>query len=213
MSAETITEVVINTDQRYEGNLREYFKILFTEPVNTVHPYHNIRHMLHVAWECYDGADFHQLNPREFRNLLIAALFHDFNHSGQMTGNDDLEIERALRALRKYILADDRSSLCVIEDLIKSTQFPHIVREDELSVSAKILRDSDMSQSFSTAWIQQIIFGLSKEMRVSPRKFLSEQVVFLSQIRFVSLWGKTRFEPLRRKRVKEVMDLLEILQT
>ena len=36
--------------------------------------------MLHVTWLCYQAADFYRdrLTPRQIRNLLIAALFHDF---------------------------------------------------------------------------------------------------------------------------------------
>lgn len=203
--------MVANVENVYEGNLIKYFQILFHEASNKFHPYHNMRHMLHVAWECYHGARFYKMEPRAFRNLLIAALFHDFNHSGQMVGSDDLEIERSLRALRKHILPEDAPFLEVIERDIRATQFPHIVSVAEMSQSAMILRDSDMSQGFATAWIQQILFGLSIEMRVTPKELLVMQKSFLSEVKFSTSWAKEKYDCLRKQRIEEVEAMLEIL--
>ena len=65
--------------------------------------------MLHVTWLCHQACEFYasELTNRQKRDLLIAALFHDFDHSGMM-GEDDLNIARALRALDKHLSEDDR---------------------------------------------------------------------------------------------------------
>ena len=65
-----------NTNHRYNGDLKHYYKLVMTCP-NAYAPYHNVRHMLHVLWEAYDGGVHMGLQPRALRNLCIAALFHD----------------------------------------------------------------------------------------------------------------------------------------
>ncbi|MEZ4114149.1 MAG: hypothetical protein R3B65_01675 [Candidatus Paceibacterota bacterium] len=74
------------------------------------------------------------------RDLLIAALFHDFNHSGKSRGKDGEEIEVALMSLRHYILPEDRDRLIFISNIIKATQFPYVVPENELTISMRIIR-------------------------------------------------------------------------
>lgn len=208
----TITDVIINADGVYEGNLEEYFKILFGEASNAYAPYHNMRHMLHVVSECYDGARYYGFDKRVSRNLLIAALFHDFNHAGKMTGNDDLEVERAVRGLKKFLLPEDDPYMGIIQSHIRSTQFPHKTRNDDLDLAEQVLRDADMSQSLdSDDWIQQILFGLSVEMRMTPRALLNAQEGFLSGLRFASEWGNKKFSPLRDKRIHEILYLVVVL--
>src|SRR5271168_1526660 len=59
--------------------------ILFYNSSNLNNPYHNFRHtLLHVLWLCEKACRYYQktLAPRQMRNLLIAALFHDFDHPG-----------------------------------------------------------------------------------------------------------------------------------
>lgn len=215
MAISTIAELVSNKEGRYKGNLETYFKIVFEKASNVYHPYHNMRHMLHVLWECYDAlsklpAAFGG-SPEWSRAVLIAALFHDFNHSGQLTGNDDLEVERAVRGMKKHLLPEDQIILVDIEENMWSTQFPYVQKNEVLPLGAQILRDADMSQSFSSAWIQQIIFGLSVEMRVSPIEMLRMQESFMANVEFATDWGLKKFGPLREQRVNEVRELLKIL--
>lgn len=207
-----ITDVIINEAGRYEGNLEKYFKILFEKATNVRAPYHNMRHTLHVVSECYDGACYYGFDKRIFRNLLIAALFHDFNHAGQMTGNDDLEVERAIRGLRAHLFLEDDPYMECIQGYIRSTQFPHKRANNELALAEQVLRDADMSQSLdSDDWIQQILFGLSAEMRITPKDLLATQENFLSSIEFASEWGIKKFSPLRDKRILEIRELVMVL--
>lgn len=206
-----ITGIITNAEGYYEGNLEGYFKILFEKASNVCAPYHNMRHTLYVVSECYDGARYYSLNKKDFRSLLIAALFHDFNHSGQSTGNDDLEVERAVRGMKKHLLTEDLWLLEDIEGNIRSTQFPHVAKNEDLPLSAAILRDADMSQSLDSDWIQQVLFGLSAEMRMTPKALLNAQESFLSCLEFASEWGRKKFSSLRDKRILEVRELVRII--
>lgn len=166
-------------------------------------PYHNLRHGLHTMWECYDGGTFHNLSPRKLRNLLIAGLKHDENHSGKIVKDAD-EIAVAITTLRATIQPEDADELENIESLIRATQFPYVIPEEELTISQQIIRDADMSQNFSPVWVQQSWIGLSQEMgMVNPFKLLRMRPDFLKGIKFHSEWGKQKFEPRRLPAIKE----------
>ena len=119
----SVPQIIQNTDNLYEGNLAPYFRALFAEAQNVERPYHNFRHMLHVTTMCYFACTYHrgELTGRDMRNILIAAMLHDFDHSGMM-GNDDLNILRALRGLDKYLASEDRPHRDTIAAIIRATE-------------------------------------------------------------------------------------------
>src|SRR5215471_7864112 len=79
-----VPKIIGNEECLYESDLTEYFRLLFFKSSNLYNPYHNFRHMLHVLWLCHKACRYYQnrLAPRQMRNLLITALFHDFDHPG-----------------------------------------------------------------------------------------------------------------------------------
>jgi len=208
-----LTHIIKNTEGLYIGDLSYYFRILFTKAKNNLNPYHNIRHLLHVLWECYDGAKYHELDTRIFRNLLIAAMFHDFDHSGAANGRDDLEIQRSIRALRQYILSEDEPCFDKISSYIEATEYPYVVPTDKLTLPMRILRDADISQGLSVAWLQQIIFGLSQELDVDPLEMLKQQSGFLGKAVFFSEWGQKKFYPLVEVRISEAADYISFVSS
>lgn len=208
----SIVDIIQNTEGRYKGDLKHYFRVLYKHASNLHNPYHNLRHMLHVMWESYDGAKYHHLDAYDTRNILIAAIFHDFNHSGKMAGNDDLEIEASVRAMKRFLLPEDSGREKGIEDLIRSTQFPYQDTSPELPIRKRILRDADMSQSLSTAWIQQTLIGLPREMGMDAINFLKTQESFLKGIMFQTTWGKRKFKKLITSKVNEVNAYLDFLE-
>lgn len=193
-AATSIPDIIRNVASVYEGNLEHYFRVTMTHATNLKHPYHNFRHIFHVMWLCYAACLFYrrELSPREMRNLLIAAIFHDFNHSGR-TGDDFFNIEVAVLALRTYALEEDCSYLGEIEALIRPTEYPYKIDVSTLSLAGQILRDADSSQALSVAWVQQIIFGLSSEMSVTPVKVFEMQEGFLRSLRFATEWARETF--------------------
>lgn len=190
----SLPQIIRNDAGLYEGDLAHYFRILFNQAQNLEHPYHNFRHMAHVTVMSYFACDHHrdELTGREMRDLLIAALFHDFDHSGMM-GNDDLNIARAIRGLDAHLLPDDLPHRDEIVAIIQVTQYPYQVESSELDLLGRIIRDADMSQLFSVAWMQQIIFGLSSEWGKTPLDVLNGQVTFIQNLAFYSGWGQTTF--------------------
>lgn len=196
-----IPEIIGNDRGLYDGDLRHYFRILFFAAKNLDDPYHNLRHMLHVTWLCYQACLYYrqQLTPRQIRNLLIAALFHDFDHPGQPhpgeVDPDGVNIALAIAALRRHVALEDRPFLPAIEALIDATHYPYTIDGAALDLPGLIIRDADLAQALSPAWIQQVVVGLARERRVEPLVILRQQPAFLAALAFNTKWARERFPP------------------
>ncbi len=210
----SLPSIIRNDDKLYEGDLIPYYQVLFNYAQNLHHPYHNFRHMFHVLWLCYQACLFYRtsLSPRKMRDLLVAALFHDFNHSGMM-GNDDLNIIRAIRELRQYVVSIDVPYLDDISGLIRATEYPYVVPVEKLDIRGKILRDADVSQALSVAWLQQVVFGLAKEWNRRPLEVLKMQESFLKGLTFHTEWALRQFPEYEiQAKIKEAQELFELLE-
>ena len=209
----SLPEIIRNDHSLYEGDLKWYFRKIFHNAQNLWHPYHNFRHMTHVLWLCYQACSYYKemLSPSQMRMLLIAAMFHDFDHSG-LSGNDDLNIERAVRGFSKYIAPEDKSLEENISLLIRTTEFPHKGDPASTSLLARILRDADMCQVLNPVWIQQVAFGLAAEWGKTPIEILNAQEAFLTDLKFNTEWAKGMFpREVIEAKIKEVAGLLDIL--
>jgi len=176
--------------------------------------------MLHVLWLCHQACRYHQsrLTPRQMRDLLIAALFHDFDHPGHPhPGENDpdrVNIPIAIAGLRRYVMSADRAFLPQIEALIEATHYPYKIGSDKLDLLGQIIRDADLAQALSPAWIQQVVFGLAKEWEVSPFEVLKGQGSFLAGLSFSTCWAQQLFpQELIQAKIEEVEQLLRLLET
>jgi hypothetical protein len=214
-----IPEIIGNDRGLYGGDLAGYFRTLIFHATNLTRPYHNLRHMLHVTWLCYQAAQFYRdrLTRRQIRDLLIAALFHDFDHPGHPhPGADDpdgVNIDRSIAAFRRHIAPEDRPFLPAIEALIEATHYPYAVAGEQLDLSGQIIRDADLAQSLSRVWIQQVVIGLARERRVSPLEILKMQPAFLAALSFNTEWARERFPAcLITAKIAEAERLLALLE-
>ena len=204
-----VIQIITNPDAKYPGDLKHYLKVVWYSP-NVNVPYHNLRHMLHVMWATYHGAEFYkdEISPRTLRNMLIAALFHDYNHPGE-TGNDARNIEIAIRGLKTFLLPIDQPHLGEISEYIKATQFPHL--KLELTLAAKIVRDSDIAYTLSDAWIQTVSFGLNQEIGLSTEEMLRSQEGFLRSLKFETEWAEKEYTPRIDLRIAEANEMCEVI--
>lgn len=208
-----VPAIVMNAMGLYEGDLVHYFRAVFNNARNLMHPYHNFRHLLHVMYLCHDACLFYseQWTPRQMRNLLIAALFHDFDHTGK-SGDDDVNISFAIHSLAEHIADEDREHLDEIVEIIKATRYPYKVPSGELPLQMQVIRDADLSQSLSVAWIQQIAFGLAEEWGISPLEVLKKQESFHRSLVFHTKWAQDKFpSEVVEEKISEVRDLLNLL--
>lgn len=203
-----IIRMIRNEDDVYEGNLIKYFNLVMRSP-NAYAPYHNVRHMLHVFWESYDGAIYMGLDKRETRNLLISALFHDYNHTG-IKGDDSINIQRSFDALDKYLLEEDTPYIDEIKSTIMATKYPYT--DQQFKENELILRDADQSQTFSSVWIQSILYGLGKELEMSHEQMIKLQKPFLENMKFYTKWGMHKFQPLVKPRLKMIDKMISLIE-
>jgi hypothetical protein len=211
-----IARMIQNQDDLYTGvSLAPYFRVIINAP-NIHHGYHGLRHMLHVTWVCYHACKYYsrlgKLSKRDARNLLIAALFHDYAHCGKAC-DDAINIEAALDGLREHIQDVDRDHLVKISIIIAATQFPHADLGGTPSLCEQIIRDADISQAFGTTWIGDIAAGFGSELDKTPIEMLEQQLKFLTFIEFHSDFGKVFFgQDAINAKLRETEDLLSILK-
>ena len=211
--AGSLPSILRNDDGLYEGDLTGYFRILIKKARNLGNPYHNFRHLMHVVYLCYQACLFYQgqFSRRNMRNLLVAAMFHDFDHRGRREPDSD-QIERAVTAFREHVTEEDRGDTDAIIELIRLTEFPYQTPTEEIPLEAQILRDADLSQAMSIAWIQQVIFGLAAEWEQTPVKLLEMQKSFIGNLRLATEWAREMFpEKVIRAKIREAEELLEII--
>jgi hypothetical protein len=214
-----LPEIIRNETRLYEGDLIFYFRILFFQANNLYNPYHNFRHTSYVLWLCHKACRYYQkkLTPRQMRNLLVAAMFHDFDHPGHPhPGEEDpdqININIAIAGLRRYITPDDRASLPEIEATIEATHYPFKATGKELDLLGRIIRDADLAQALSSVWIQQVVIGLAQESGMKPLEVLRAQSSFLATLPFNTRWARQLFpQELVQAKIQEAETLLQLLQ-
>lgn len=209
----SIPEIVRNDSQVYEGNLIYYFRIIFNHASNLHNPYHNFGHLFYVMWRCHQACVFYKkmMSKREMRNLLIASMFHDIDHTGKAVP-DAVNIARASDRLREYYAQEDENELHHILSIMKGSEYPYFVSSENSSLAIQILRDADASQVLGPAWIQHIVFGLAAERGKTPREMLEEELEFLGNLKFHTAWAQKLFPPqVVGNKMKEVEELLDLL--
>lgn len=158
-------------------------------------PYHNVGHMFHVFYECYDAVVFYGLDEDRARILLIAALLHDFDHPGAATGQLDSEnIFVTINSLLGHWPDEDLDIKNGVIRLIKCTEFPH---QGEVDTLGQVLRDADRSQAFAsqTSYID-VLIGLGREsFQLLSAKFFGGQIGFLRSLIWNTDWAKEKYPP------------------
>jgi hypothetical protein len=155
--------------------------------------YHNNEHMINV----FDNAmilfnhykDEYKLIPYHKLVLGLAALFHDFNHSGGKL-KDSENIELALVSLKEFLVTRINFSRVTInkselyddiENIIIATEFPHL--DIDLDILQKIIRDADTMGGIIDGW-KSVVANLASEYNKTLEEFIPTQIKFLDTIKF-----------------------------
>jgi len=178
-------------------------------------PYHNIKHVLDVFKNCYNLSFYEEVSDKSVVELGLAALFHDFNHSGGQLA-DSQNIINALLALDGFFIThpvyNKEVDKVSISNIIKATQYPYVISDDVLSIEQKIIRDADLLQTFEEDWITMIMFGLRKEMKKSMVEMIKIQVGFLENMKFYTKWANEKYEALKSKNLTDIQHLQSFYQ-
>lgn len=161
-------------------------KYIIQNNISNINPYHNIFHLFYVFK--YVNYISKISNYECSIDLYIAALFHDYAHIGKM-GNDSLNIQKAIVGVIEFQkenleLFNSQCNINNIAHLIKCTEYPYIIPEEDLGIEGKIIRDADMSYMFEDVSIVALYYGLNKEFGNDLEQFLNNQEKFFLGIKF-----------------------------
>lgn len=167
-------------------------------PSNKV-PYHNLDHCLTVVKWSGRLAGMCQLSVDEEKALILAAIFHDFDHTAG-AAEDDINIQRAIAGLQRFgeIHRVDEELLKLAIENIQVTQFPFIYTPQ--TVAQKIIRDADLLQSLEPNRAEVLIDGLRKELEVKFKRkitrgeFCENQVKFLDGLKLYTTPAQVIFD-------------------
>lgn len=208
-----IPAIIRNRAQAYEGDLGDYFRIIFNRANNLFKPYHNFGHLFYVLWRCHQACIYYkyELSERERRNLLIAAMFHDADHTGRKVP-DIVNITRAVVSLKKHCSFEDKSHFLDIADIIRESEYPYRIPSSQSRLTVQILRDADASQALSPTWFQHTIFGLAAERGTTPFEILNNEVTYLTNLRFTTEWAQKLFpQYMIEDKLAETRDFLSLI--
>lgn len=165
------------------GLVDAYRFVVRDNPSNAL-PYHNLHHTDGLVLQCAEGAAAMGLPSGSYRALLLAALFHDFGHSGGRE-SDHRNIEVAVGALDDFCDRDRSFEDCRAEAgrIIVTTEFPPVC--DATTLSEKIIRDADRMQITLPGWRTQIFDGLRAEIGIAMGRQLSLAEMVALQLKFM----------------------------
>jgi hypothetical protein len=188
--------------------LQKAFKYIVLNSKSNDNPYHDLNHLLTVMKYCYQGAVVENVNGKALKELLIAAIFHDANHSGGKK-TDEENIEEAKRVMKKFVESENIDvNIESMNEILDATQYPYVIEPEDLNLSQAIIRDADIMQIYQYNWIQQNIYGLAQELNMSFVDFLKSQKKFMDAAEFNTKWGKE----LKKEKWASVMRQFKMLE-
>jgi hypothetical protein len=154
--------------------------LLAQSGTHTQNPYHNLHHELSCVYWAHSCAmnSPGPLLDTSIPALVLAALFHDHNHSGGRT-SDRENIGRATR-FAQYRLHDvvSSSTLAKVIDTIRCTEFSNgTFPREPASLMHQCMRDADLMMIYSAEG-RQLTIGLGLEMGFN---FMSDHDRFIEQ--------------------------------
>lgn len=188
-----------------------YFDVLLTKNEGSHNPYHNTFHTITVFVNSYKIAKTEKCSYSQIRNVLIAALFHDFNHSGGKKPDSE-NIKEAISKFLEYSQESEQTNETIIE-IIKSTEYPYIIKESDLNLEQRIIRDADITQMYTDNFLQQVIFGLLvQEQGLTLKEAIETQLKFMNYIHPLTKYGNELCDKYLNKRFADVLYINKIIR-
>ena len=192
-----------------EFKLDHYLKIVIKKSSSNKAPYHNFFHILCMVKNVYKIAISEGFLPKAIRPLLIAALFHDFNHS-MGVHDDEWNVNEAISMFLLYSQEDANTNKLIIS-IIRATQYPYVVEEEDLTFEQKIIRDADLLQQYEDNYLQQVYYGLSEELKMTFEILLQGYPVFIKGMKLHTDYAAQVCEELSASRDADVTYLTNLL--
>jgi hypothetical protein len=207
MRLKKFNEFMLLTDGEIENIFYEA-KTYILENNLVENDYHNNEHMINVfnnsmvLFNHYK--DEYKLPPYHKLVLGLAALFHDFNHSGGKL-KDSENIELALVALKEFLVTINKSDLYDdIKNIIIATEFPHL--DIDLDILQKIIRDADTMGGIIEGW-KSVVTNLASEYNKTLVEFIPSQIKFLDTVKFNTDYCNGLLKNNKEKIVEELNEM------
>lgn len=165
------------------------------------HSYHGIDHLFTVFKYACDVSEYNKCENR--LELLVAALFHDYDHKGKM-GNDNENILKACDGLSEFHTLFPVFDLAFACYIITCTEYPYVVPEEDLTKEGKIIRDCDLSYLFEDLSIVKLYYGLRTEFGTTLEQFVSSQDKFFNSVKFYDDVLQLNWEHAKSNRFAEL---------
>ena len=175
-------------------------------------PYHNLYHTLTVVKNIYFISKNENIHDDKIRLMLIAGIFHDFNHSGGKHPKDKYNILDAVIEFNKFSKETEEDSNFIVK-VISATEYPFL--DIELTIYQKIIRDADVMQWLEDNFIQQNIVGLNLELKNSSNitiELLEKNIEFMTTVEFFTEYTKNQMENKLNGKLEECRYLIKVLK-
>lgn len=181
--------------------------VLGNNPSNDL-PYHNLTHTLSMVLCCYEAGTHYNLPLVSLRPLCVAALFHDYDHSGGAQ-SDSANISNAIsgflhqNCLNSFPWYTEYATQ--VPRFIAVTEYPYVL--SPVCIEERILRDCDLLSIIYDDWYDRIIIGLGMEMSVKYGRTVTEyemvkgQIDFLGSVKLFTDWGRSLFFSIYNDRI------------
>ncbi|CAG7580032.1 MAG: putative metal-dependent phosphohydrolase [uncultured marine phage] len=178
------------------------FKYIANNSESNTLPYHNIDHLVMVFNNAYSASQHYKLDEvlgeTATKELCVASLFHDSNHSGGKL-SDPENVNNSIKLFEEFFtqyigdkLSDDDVKFKeTVINILSATEFPH--KEGELTIQQRIIRDCDMMSVLQDNYLYSVIFGLREEFGVDTiKEQIKNQTLFTMNLKMFTEWGEAR---------------------
>lgn len=201
-----------NTDKY--NRLLDYLTIIIP---NFIHnPYHNLEHTINVfqnVW-CLTKHKYESQNKLFDTNTLVnncyltlvAALFHDFNHTGGKE-NDYKNIQLATEYFKKVTQETELDTQKII-DIINMTKFPYNDKRNEFN---EIIRGADLGGFYTQSPF--LTFNLIFETNQTLDSFINSQESFKNGLltKYINSEQEVALNNINPMKNSNFMFLLEVI--
>lgn len=192
--------------------LQRAFKYVFENNPSIDLPYHDIEHAMTVLKYSEYLAKKEQVYFDKRMSLYLAALFHDFGHSGGKL-SDTENIKIAKKGFREFAKQENLGGgmRLAVEQIIDATEYPYNLNipHSKASKLQKIIRDADMMQQYERNWVSKSTLGLAREGGLDPKEFIPYQRRFLEELKFLTK-SANRFKQKHWSRIVHEFRVLEV---
>lgn len=172
--------------------------------------YHNTEHCFGVALLCIDLGTINGLDNNEMAGTVLAALFHDFDHTASNVP-DSKNIFRAIAGLAAYrkTLVEPKGMdwanfdyrFWLAQDCISITEFPFI--HEPRNLCEQVIRDADLLYASTSINVLTVLGGLREEMeeitglQIPLRQFVEKNRLFLESAKFFTPAADAMFRAIK----------------